>query len=138
MLLKLLLMRHFLHSFFSFETTQLSRGCGQSFIRGPWIHQMSLKYAIIRLAGFAKDKYFLYYTNGPKKFFMQLSFASNTVTSWNFWWTVLRQSSDQTCFCTEFQTCWQKVQQSPNEVDMSLVKSQLIYFVQWKSALHDN
>ncbi len=62
--------------------------------------------------------------------FVQLSFSSNTERNGG-------QPSGSNLFCTEFQTGWQKVQQSPNEVDTSLVKSQLIYFAQSKSALGD-
>jgi len=40
--------------------------------------------------------------------------------------------------CTEFKSSWLKSGGSPNEVDTSLVKSQLIYFQQEIQILHLN
>jgi hypothetical protein len=46
--------------------------------------------------------------------------ASDTATSTNL--------AEGFSFCTEFKSSQQKSGSSPNEVDTSLVKSQLIYF----------
>jgi hypothetical protein len=64
--------------------------------------------------------------------FVQLGFSSNGNLCY-FWQTVLRQSSG-----TEFGAANNMSSGYANEVDTSLVKSQLIYFVPRKSLLHNN